>query len=95
MALYLVRLVVVLRIKLEHIRLLLVVESANQIVSAELFPPLLTINEPKRQKRRMSAYGLHIGQSLMKWRGEAKSKLRALFAQFSAPFASEFSANAN
>lgn len=42
----LVCLVVVLRIVLEDLGLLLVVEGANEVVGAEFFPPLLTIDEP-------------------------------------------------
>jgi hypothetical protein len=43
---YLVCLVIVLRVVLEDLRLLLVVEGANELVGAEFFPPLLTIDEP-------------------------------------------------
>lgn len=43
---YLVRLVVVLRIKLEDLGLLNVIEVADEIVGAKLFPPFLTVNKP-------------------------------------------------
>lgn len=46
---------VVLRIELEHLRLLLVVESARQVVSAELFPPLFALDEPNEENGQMLA----------------------------------------
>ena len=42
----LIRLVVVLRVVLEDLGLLVVFEGADQLVRAEIFPPLLTVDEP-------------------------------------------------
>ena len=43
---YLVRLVVVLRVVLEHFCLLSVVEGADELVEIEILAPLLTLDEP-------------------------------------------------
>lgn len=43
---YLISLVVVLRIVLENLRLLGVLERADQFIGSELLPPLLAFNEP-------------------------------------------------
>lgn len=45
---HLVRLVVVLRVEFENLRLLLVVKSTGQVICAKLLPPLLTVDEPEQ-----------------------------------------------
>lgn len=47
-ATHLVDLMVVLRIILEYLELLLVLECPRQIIGTELLPPLFAINEPVR-----------------------------------------------
>jgi hypothetical protein len=43
--------VIVLRVELEHLGLLGVLESARQVIGAKLLAPLLTVHEPIRHKR--------------------------------------------
>jgi hypothetical protein len=48
---YLVRLMIVLRIILKHLRLLLVIKVLDQIVyanTAKVFPPFLAFDEPRQ-----------------------------------------------
>lgn len=48
---YLVGLVVVLRVELEHLGLLGVLESARQVICPKLLAPLLTVHEPSHHER--------------------------------------------
>jgi hypothetical protein len=45
---YLVSLVIVLRVVLEHLGLLGVLESVDEVVSAKFFAPLLIVDEPSQ-----------------------------------------------
>lgn len=45
---YLVRLVVVLRIILKNLGLLNIIEVADEIIGAKLFPPFFAINKPDK-----------------------------------------------
>jgi hypothetical protein len=47
---YLVGLVVVLRVELEHLSLFGIFEDSGKLVSSELLAPLLTVGEPSKKK---------------------------------------------
>lgn len=49
---YLVGLVVVLGVELEHLSLLVIFEDSGELVSSELLAPFLAISEPAKSKKK-------------------------------------------